>query len=123
MNSFGRGGYVTQVHSGSGNMPQPSLHHFAPLQQQQQQSPPPPPNDYDNRLKALIAELEELKKDNAYRKVNDSDTIHTLFGVPKHVFKVREVTKLLLFASAAFAGILLIDLTVRLVLISQKKQQ
>lgn len=36
-------------------------------------------------------------------------------GLPKHVFKVRETTKLLLFLGVAVGGVLLLDLSARLI--------
>jgi hypothetical protein len=46
--------------------------------------------------------------------VKSSELTGATFGVPKHVFKVRETTKLLLFVGFAVGGVLLVDMTARL---------
>jgi hypothetical protein len=58
----------------------------------------------------------------AYTKLVKSTTIPTALGIPKHVFKVRETTKLLLFLGIAVGGIVLLDLTSKLIVsISQMR--
>lgn len=48
----------------------------------------------------------------------------TTLGLPKHVFKVRETTKLLLFASVAIGGVLALDLAARLIVsVSELKRR
>lgn len=54
--------------------------------------------------------------ESAYTKLVKSTMLPmTTIGVPKHVFKVRETTKLLLFLGVAAGGILLLDLSARLI--------
>jgi hypothetical protein len=51
----------------------------------------------------------------AYTKLVKSPMLPFMtMGVPTHVFKVRETTKLLLFMGVAIGGILLLDLSARL---------
>lgn len=62
--------------------------------------------------------------DGAYKKLIQSTMLPlSLIGVPKHVFKVRETTKLLLFMGVAAGGIILLDLSLKLVtqVANQKK--
>jgi hypothetical protein len=58
----------------------------------------------------------------AYRMVVKEDLLGRIVGVPKHVFKVREQTKLLLFVGVAAGAILLLDLSVRLLASSARRQ-
>jgi hypothetical protein len=53
----------------------------------------------------------------SYTKLVKSATLplYTM-GVPKHVFKVRETSKLILFLGAAAGGIILLDLSARLLI-------
>jgi hypothetical protein len=51
----------------------------------------------------------------AYTKLVKSPMLpFTMLGIPTHVFKVRETTKLLLFMGVAIGGVLLLDLSARL---------
>jgi hypothetical protein len=56
------------------------------------------------------------ERPNAYTKLVKSPMLpFSAVGLPKHVFKVRETSKLLLFLGAAIGGILILDLSARLI--------
>lgn len=65
-----------------------------------------------------------LSKDvTTYNHVATGDLTGTILGVPQGVFKVREVTKLLMFAGLAAGTILLLDVSSRfLVSMSQRNK-
>lgn len=74
--------------------------------------PPPPP-------------LEPTEQTpNAYTKLVKSTGLPLgVLGVPKHVFKVQETTKLLLFISVAAGSVIFLDLCTKLlVTINNRKQ-
>jgi hypothetical protein len=65
----------------------------------------------------LAQQQEAQTEDGAYAKLVKSTMLpFSTLGVPKHVFKVRETTKLLLFLGVAAGGILLLDLSARLLI-------
>lgn len=95
-----------------------------PIGQGQESYPPPSgflPSSkmmYNQQAVPLTDEsVEDQQLQGAYTKLVKSSTLHNSFlGVTKHVFKVREGTKLILFLGAAAGGILLLDLTARLLI-------
>jgi hypothetical protein len=59
-----------------------------------------------------------------YTRLVKTDISSTIMGVPKHVFKVKEVTKFLLFVGMAAGSILLIDVSAKfLIAMSNKNKQ
>lgn len=45
----------------------------------------------------------------------EADLTGTVIGVPKHVFKVRETTKLILFAGAAIMFVVALDMSTKMI--------
>lgn len=80
---------------------------------------PPPTRNFPSQTNYVdeSAASSEQDTDGPYTKLVKSTMLpfHTL-GVPKHVFKVRETTKLILFLGVAAGGVLLLDLSARLLI-------
>jgi hypothetical protein len=71
----------------------------------------------EERWLAQQQQQEAQTADGPYAKLVKSTMLpFSALGVPKHVFKVRETTKLLLFLGVAAGGILLLDLSARLLI-------
>ncbi len=76
---------------------------------------PPPPHRQPRAVPAAEHWQTQLDPSDPYDELSHTDVVHGMLGgIPKNVFKVREVTKLLLFAGVAIGGIMLIDLSVKL---------
>jgi hypothetical protein len=57
-----------------------------------------------------------------YKGITKSDLSTKLIGIPSSVFKVQEVSKLLLFAGVAVMGVIVIDSAVKMgMMISKRK--
>ena len=57
-------------------------------------------------------QIEEIAP-SRYTKLVKDDISSKIMGVPKHVFKVKEVTKFLLFVGAAAGAVLLLDVSAK----------
>ena len=77
-----------------------------PLPQPQPQPQQPIPMDH-----------ETLK----YTRLVKDDISSKIMGVPKHVFKVKEVTKLLLFVGLAASSIVLLDVSAKFLIAMAKR--
>lgn len=78
---------------------------------------PPPAQNFPSQSQYPYQPQTQESPENAYSKLIKSPALSlSTMGVPKHVFKVREATKLILFLGLAAGSVLLLDLTVRLLI-------
>lgn len=97
-------------------------HQYQTQQQQQRTTTLPPPYLAPPPAAAYPSQSQYVGDQSppdysAYTKLVKSAAVtQSITGVPKHVFKVRETTKLLLFLGVAAGGILMLDLTARLLI-------
>jgi hypothetical protein len=76
-------------------------------------APQPPPQ----RPLAVPAPLPaQAVSEDPYTTLSQADVLKTSIGISKDVFKVREVTKLLLFVGLAAGSILFLDISIRLII-------
>ena len=75
------------------------------------QRPPPP------QTQVRVEPAPDFQAPDAYTKLVKSPSfVPSLIGLPKHVLKVRETSKLLLFIGFASAGLLMLDMSTKLIL-------
>ena len=123
-------GFAVAVASPNPEPQEVSTSHFRsprwPPSRQTGSCSPPPANNFPSQgnyvgsaqeERWLAQQQEAQTEDGAYAKLVKSTMLpFSTLGVPKHVFKVRETTKLLLFLGVAAGGILLLDLSARLLI-------
>lgn len=137
MNSFRSGGLVSQVHSGQQLEPtdkwpfmRTSVDSPSMMRQTEAEAEIPRPRARHQPIRRRRRQMEEDEIDESdgssppdeeadpyskYAKLVKSNPVLGPIGsIPKYVFKVRETTKLLLFAAVAIGGVMLLDLSVKL---------
>jgi hypothetical protein len=82
----------------------------------QEQCSPPPAKFYPSQSN-YNGDGPDQSVDGSYEKLVKSSMLpFSTLGVPKHVFKVRETTKLIMFLGVAIGGVLLLDLSAKLLI-------